>query len=205
MRMQPSDHWREVYAAKLPDEVSWYQASPTPSLTALDRVGDHPTRSLVDIGGGASTLVDALLDQGWRDVTVVDIAESALAASRKRLGRRAAGVDWQVADIRNWRPARSFDVWHDRAVFHFLTEEVDRGAYKLALDAGTDAGSHVIIATFSPDGPETCSGLPVRRYDAAAIAGELGAGFAPFADWREIHTTPWGAEQSFQWCIFRRE
>lgn len=203
--MEAGDHWREIYAAKRPDELSWHQVSPSPSLQALDRLGADPCMSLVDVGGGASTLVDSLLDRGWRDITVIDIAEPALAASRERLGQRAGVVEWQVADIREWQPVRSFDVWHDRAVFHFLTDDGERSGYRRALDAGTRSGSHVIIATFAPDGPEKCSGLAVRRYDAAALVDALGEGFELVADWREGHKTPWSAEQSFQWCVFRRK
>src|SRR5207253_535409 len=137
-----------------------------PSLDALARIGAKPSQSLVDIGGGASTLVDALLDRGWHDLTVVDIAAPALAASKARLGERADSVVWEAADIRSWSSGRSFDLWHDRAAFHFLTDAVDRVAYRRVLDEGTHAGSHVIIATFALDGPDKCSGLPVRRYDA---------------------------------------
>jgi hypothetical protein len=160
--------------------------------------------SLVDVGAGASTLADALLDRGWSDITLVDIAESALEASRVRLGPRAAKLRWEIADVRHWRPRRAFDVWHDRAVFHFLTEAGDSLGYKRALAEATRTGSLVIIAGFALDGPEQCSGLPVRRFDAASLVAELGNGFDPIADWREVHVTPWGAEQRFQWCAFTR-
>ena len=203
--MDPREHWRSVYQAKRPDEVSWYQASPEPSLAALDRAGTKPFMSLVDVGAGASMLVDALLDRGWRDVTLIDIAEPALEATRQRLGDKAGQVQWEVADVRHWRPDRSFDIWHDRAVFHFLTGVGERTLYKRALTEGTHPGSLVILAAFALDGPETCSGLPVQRYDATSLAIELGDEFAPVADWTEAHVTPWGAEQRFQWCIFRRQ
>jgi SAM-dependent methyltransferase len=203
--MDPREHWRSVYQTKRPDEVSWYQASPEPSLAALDRAGALPSMSLVDVGAGASTLVDALLGRGWRDVTLVDIAEPALEAARQRLGDKAGQVQWEVADVRHWRPDRSFDIWHDRAVFHFLTGVGERTLYKRALTEGTRSGSLAILATFALDGPETCSGLPVQRYDATSLAIELGDEFAPVADWTGAHVTPWGAEQRFQWCIFRRQ
>ena len=202
--MEPREHWRTVYEAKSPEEVSWYQASPEPSLAALDRLGADPAMSLVDVGAGASTLADALLDRGWADVTLVDIAEPALEASRVRLGARAGKLRWDVADIRHWRPGRTFDIWHDRAVFHFLTGAEDRAGYKRTLAEGTRPGSLVIIGTFALDGPEQCSGLPVQRYDAVAMAAELGSKFRPIADWREAHLTPWDAEQHFQWCVFKR-
>jgi hypothetical protein len=202
--MDPREHWRAVYEAKRPDEVSWYQPAPDPSLAALDRLGAGPEMSLVDVGAGASTLADALLNRGWSDITLVDIAEPALEASRVRLGPRAAKLRWEVADIRHWQPRRAFDVWHDRAVFHFLTEAGDRLGYKRALAEATRTGSLVIIAGFALDGPKQCSGLPVRRIDPASLAPELGNGFDPIADWREVHVTPWGAEQCFQWCAFNR-
>ncbi|HJS40971.1 MAG TPA: class I SAM-dependent methyltransferase [Sphingomicrobium sp.] len=202
--MEPREHWRQVYEAKRPDEVSWFQASPAPSLDALDRLGAGPAKSLVDVGAGAATLADALLDRGWSDLTLVDVSEPALEASRQRLGERAGKVNWEVADIRHWRPDRTFDVWHDRAVFHFLTEAAGRTGYKRALAEGTRPGSHVVLATFAPDGPEQCSGLPVQRYDAAALAAELGGAFRMIDHWRETHVTPWGSEQSFQWCVFEK-
>jgi hypothetical protein len=202
--MEPRDHWRAVYEAKRPDEVSWYQPAPGPSLSALDRVGANPEMSLVDVGAGSSALADALLDRGWRDVTLVDIAETALEATRVRLGDRAGKVSWEVVDMRLWRPGRTFDIWHDRAVFHFMTDSSDRVGYKKALAEGTRPGSLVIIAGFALDGPEKCSGLPVTRYNAASLAAELGDAFEPMADWRESHATPWGAEQRFQWCAFTR-
>ena len=202
--MQADEHWRGVYRSKGTSDLSWTQASPKPSLDALERLGADPSMSLVDVGGGASALVDALLDRGWSDLTVLDIAAPALAASRERLGDRAGQVRWEVADVEQWQPDRAFDVWHDRAVFHFLTHAEARYGYKRALREGTEPGSHVIVATFAPDGPEKCSGLPVQRYDAAALAAELGPDFTPVADWRETHLTPWGSEQYFQWCAFTR-
>jgi len=202
--MEPSDHWRQVYEAKRPEEVSWFQARPLPSLDALHRIGAGRSQSLIDIGGGASVLVDALLERGWSDLTVLDIAEPALAATRARLGPQAHTIDWQAVDIRTWAPPRAYDVWHDRAVFHFLTEAADRAAYRRALLLGTHPASYVILATFGLEGPDKCSGLPVRRYDAAGLAGELGPEFVLFDEWQEAHHTPWESEQRFQWAIFRR-
>ena len=204
MATHSEDHWRKVYTDKQPDEVSWYQATPAPSLDALGRLGAGPEQSLIDIGGGASTLVDALLDRGWRDVTVLDIAAPALAAAQARLGQRAASVHWEVADITTWQPQRRHDIWHDRAVFHFLTEPDQRAAYLRALEAGLATDGLAIIATFALDGPEKCSGLPVERYDAAKLAATLGPGFRLVEDWREEHLTPWGSPQAFTWCAFRR-
>jgi hypothetical protein len=202
--MDVREHWRRVYEDKRPDELSWYQPSPETSLAALDSLGADHACSLVDIGGGASALADALVERGWQDANVVDIAQPALAASKTRLGTRAKQVKWLVADVRQWRPGRTFEIWHDRAVFHFLTQPGDRAGYKRALAEGTCAGSRVIIATFAVDGPEMCSGLPVQRYDAPLLAAELDADFRLLRDWRETHVTPWGTEQHFQWCAFER-
>ena len=202
--METRDHWRHAYAAKSPDEVSWFEASPLSSLKALERLGSVSSQSIIDVGGGASRLAEALLGRGWRDITVLDIAEAALASSQERLGPTAASVQWKVADICEWRPGRTYDIWHDRAVFHFLTEAGSRAGYKSALEAGTHAGSHVIIATLAIDGPEKCSGLPVRRYDVPTLVAEVGTGFTLVDDWRETHLTPLGAEQPFQWCTFKR-
>lgn len=202
--MEPREHWLEVYRNRQPEEVSWYQPGSSSSLAALDRIGADPSSSLVDVGGGASTLVDFLLRRGWEDLTVVDIADQALEASMARLGARAGKVRWQVADVRRWQPERSFDVWHDRAVFHFLTGENDRRRYKDTLLSGTRAGSFVVMATFALDGPEKCSGLPVRRYDARLLAEALGTEFRQIAGWDETHRTPAGTGQRFQWAAFTR-
>lgn len=203
MTLKRQDHWSRVYEEKAPSSVSWYQAEPEPSLRALDRFGARPSSSFIDIGGGASNLVDALLGRGWRDVTVLDIAAPALEAARARLGPEAEKVHWEVADITEWQPSRRYDVWHDRAVFHFLTAPEQREAYRRALLAGVSPGGLVIMATFALDGPERCSGLPVRRYDPAGLAAELGAAFRLIEGWREEHVTPWGSRQSFNWCAFR--
>lgn len=203
MKSKRQDHWTRVYEEKAPSSVSWYQAEPEPSLRALDRLGAGPSSSFVDIGGGASNLVDALLGRGWRDVAVLDIAAPALEAAKARLGSEAGKVHWEVTDITDWQPSRRYDVWHDRAVFHFLTAPEQREAYRRALLAGASPGGLVIMATFALDGPERCSGLPVQRYDPAGLADELGAAFRLIEAWREEHVTPWGSGQSFNWCAFR--
>lgn len=198
------EHWDEVYRTKAPDSVSWYQPTPEPSLRALDELRLPVTASLIDVGGGASSLVDRLVERGWPDLTVLDIAAPALDLAKARLGDETARVAWVIDDVTAWRPERQYDAWHDRAVFHFLTELEQRLAYRRALETGTAPGSAVIIATFAPDGPERCSGLPVQRYDAAALVREFSSVFALERDWREEHTTPNGGRQSFQWCVFRR-
>ena len=197
-------HWTRVYEEKAPAEVSWFQAEPKPSLRALGRLGAQPSSSLIDVGGGASHLVDALLKRGWKDVTILDIALPALEAAKERLGPEAQRVHWQVADITDWQPSRQYDVWHDRAVFHFLTEPNDREAYRRVLTTGVAPGGLVIMATFALDGPEKCSALPVQRYDAAGLAAELENHFRLIEAWREEHLTPRGSAQPFPWCAFRR-
>jgi trans-aconitate methyltransferase len=203
--MDPREHWQAVYDAKRPEAVSWYQPVPEPSLEALARLGADHTTSLIDVGGGASQLAGELMGREWHDVSVLDIAGSALATSKERAGDRSGLVHWIEADVRSWRPVRTFDIWHDRAVFHFLTAAEDRAGYRRALLAATRVGSRVILATFAPDGPAQCSGLPVRRYGAKAMATELGPDFELQEEWREEHVTPWGAVQQFQWGIFIRK
>lgn len=198
------DHWQTVYGTKAPTEVSWFEEEPRVSLDLIARVAG-PAASVIDVGGGASRLADRLLDHGFVDVTVLDIAEGALAASRARLGDLASAVSWVVADITQWQPPRSHDVWHDRAVFHFLVQPGDRLAYLDILRAGLKVGGHAIFGTFAPDGPEKCSGLPVQRYDASTLGAELGRGFSLVESLRHGHGTPWGSMQNFQFAVFRKD
>lgn len=203
--MRNREHWSEVYRSKAPDSVSWYQASPEPSLLTLDRLGVPSSAPLIDVGGGASTLVDRLIERGWSDLTVLDIAAPALGVAKARLGPSADIVRWEVADITAWAPSRRYDLWHDRAMFHFLTDRKQRDAYRRALDAGLAPGGFAIFATFAPEGPERCSGLEVRRYDAATLLEELGSRYRMVENWREEHVTPSGGKQAFNWCVFRRD
>src|SRR6202158_1558720 len=197
-------HWETVYTTKGENEVSWFQENPAPSLELIDLVGSASASAIVDIGGGASRLVDSLVARGFNRVTVLDISEAALEATRARLDQRASQVQWIVADVTKWCPMQTFDVWHDRAAFHFLTESADKAAYVSRLKAAVKPGGCVIIGTFAPDGPERCSGLPVNRYDAASLAAELGKGFRLIDARRHEHATPWGAIQPFQFCVFQR-
>jgi SAM-dependent methyltransferase len=199
-----SQHWDEVYGTKAEDAVSWFQEEPATSLRMLDEAGVPPTASVVDVGGGASRLVDALLARGHDDVTVLDISEHGVATARRRLGDDARRVGWVVADVTRWEPSRAFDVWHDRAVLHFLTEPADAARYCAVAAQVVGAGGLVVVATFAPDGPETCSGLPVQRYDAAGLAALFGAAWEPEIAHRQVHVTPWGAEQPFTWLALRR-
>jgi trans-aconitate methyltransferase len=197
-------HWENVYTTKGEREVSWFQESPAPSLELIDRVGANPASDIIDIGGGASRLVDALIERGFSAVSVLDLSEAALAAAKARLGERAARVQWFASDVTRWEPPQFFDIWHDRAAFHFLTEARDRAAYLSRLRRAVRPGGHAIIATFAPDGPERCSGLPVMRYDAAGLARTLGEGFALVEARSHQHTTPWHSVQQFQFSVFRR-
>jgi ubiquinone/menaquinone biosynthesis C-methylase UbiE len=195
----PRDHWQQVYGSRAEDEVSWFQARPQTSLALISAAAAGPDARIVDVGGGASRLVDALLDAGHRSVTVLDIAEGALALARRRLGPRAAAVEWITADVTTWEPGAPFDLWHDRAVFHFLTRPEDREAYRATLRRALRRGGQAIVATFSTAGPERCSGLPVVRYEPETLASELGAELRLVQSAREEHLTPGGKLQRFQY------
>lgn len=197
-------HWEDVHRQREEDEVSWFQATPATSLALIARTGAARAARIVDVGGGASRLVDALLDAGYEHVTVLDVAAAALERAQRRLGARAAAVSWDVADATAWQPGGEYDVWHDRAAFHFLVRAEDRAAYRAVLLSALPAGGHAIVATFAPDGPERCSGLPVARYDAEALAAELGPAFTLVESLREDHRTPGGKVQRFQWSRFVR-
>src|SRR5215467_4344177 len=197
-------HWQNVYKEKGEYQVSWFQERPNISLELLEAVRAAPSSAIIDIGGGASRLVDALVEKGYRDVTVLDLSESAVSIAKMRLGERAAMVNWIVADVTQWQPTRSYDLWHDRAAFHFLTEAPDRAAYIDRLVKAVRPGGHAIIGTFALDGPERCSGLPVVRYDAAQLSAALTPLFALVDTRRDDHKTPWGAIQHFQFSVFRR-
>jgi len=197
-------HWQNVYATKAENEVSWYQENPASSLDLVAATGVPSDAAIIDVGGGASRLVDCLLDKGFRRVAVLDLSENALGEAKTRLGRRADAVDWIVADVTTWEPSRTYDLWHDRAAFHFLTEPADREAYVVRLKRAVHRGGHVIIATFAPDGPERCSGLPIVRYDPDALARMLGQDFELVDSRRHDHLTPSGNTQHFQFSRFLR-
>ena len=198
-------HWDKVYASKGEKEVSWFQENPAPSLDLIAKTGATAASSVIDVGGGASRLVDALIAKGIRAVAVLDLSEAALVAAKARLGGQADQVEWIVADVTAWEPqAAAYDVWHDRAAFHFLTEERDRAAYVARLTKAVKPGGHAIIGAFAPDGPERCSGLPVARYDAQSLGRALGDAFELVETLPHQHRTPWGSEQRFQFSLFRR-
>ena len=197
-------HWQRVYKEKGENQVSWFQERPIISLELIEAAGVDHSSAIIDIGGGASRLVDALAETGYRDMTVLDVSESAVSIAKMRLGERAAMVKWIVADVTEWEPTRSYDLWHDRAAFHFLTDESDRSAYIDRLTKAVRPGGHAIIGTFALDGPERCSGLPVVRYDATQLSATLTPAFALVDMRRDDHKTPWGAIQHFQFSVFRR-
>ena len=200
-------HWDTRYAGAEPERLSWFEAAPTLSLRLI-RQAAGAEASVIDMGGGASRLPDALLDAGYRDITVLDLSAAALARSRARLGDRAAAVDWQVADVTRWQPARRYDLWHDRAVFHFLTDAGDRAAYARALNSALAPGGTAILMSFADDGPEKCSGLPVQRYAPEVLIAEieqlLPGQFEVKETGRFAHATPGGAEQRFQYVVFQK-
>jgi len=197
-------HWDSVYAAKKVEEVSWFQVRPVLSLELIARTGKGKGSSIIDVGGGASRLVDALLDEGFQRVTVLDISVEALARARERLGDRARLVTWIAGDITRWEPPSRYDVWHDRAVFHFLVTPEERRAYKEALAAALPLGAQAIIGTFALNGPERCSGLPVARYEPDTLAAELGPAFRLVESTHDDHLTPGGKVQRFQFSRFVR-
>jgi len=196
-------HWQSVYTTKAETAVSWYQDDPATSLRLIQNAGATPASRVIDIGGGASRLVDALLAMGLSAVSVLDISAAGLAVARSRLGAAAADVTWIAHDVTTWTPTQRYDVWHDRAAFHFLTEASDRAAYVERLRASVVAGGAVIIGTFAADGPQTCSGLSVVRYDAQSLAQTLGPAFTLQESCTEAHHTPWDSVQQFQFCRFR--
>jgi len=197
-------HWQNVYTTKGERDVSWYQDSPAPSLELIALTGLSGHAEIIDVGGGASRLVDSLLQRNFDHLTVLDLSSAALDAARQRLGERAARVTWLVADVTTWQPSQTYDLWHDRAAFHFLTDQRDRSAYVERLKQAVKRAGFAIIGTFATDGPERCSGLPIVRYDATSLAATLGDEFELTDARRHEHTTPWGAAQRFQFSTFRR-
>ncbi len=197
-------HWDDTYTAKAETQVSWYQPNPERSLALIEAASPNRSASIIDVGGGASRLVDELLAAGYLDLTVLDLSQVSLDRSKVRLGALACKVSWIVSDITQWQPQRTWDVWHDRAVFHFLTDSGAQNAYLAALERGTKTGSAVIVATFALNGPERCSGLPVQRYSPATLAARLGSHFRLYAEAAETHPTPFGTTQEFSYAAFRR-
>lgn len=197
-------HWNRVYATRPDSETSWFELVPATSLALIGRCALPPSAGIIDVGSGLSRLAEALLDAGFRDLTLLDISAAALERVRARLGPRAGGVRFIAADVARWQPDRTFDLWHDRAVLHFLVGEADRAGYRAALLAATHAGSKAVIATFAPGGPERCSGLPVRRYGCDEMAGFLGPDFRLLESREVDHLTPAGVIQRFHFALAER-
>lgn len=202
--MGRKEHWEGVYSSKPSDRLGWYKPRLQTSLEWITTLGLDPVAPIIDVGGGASTLIDHLLDDGYSSITVLDIAEPALDLLRKRLGDKGAAVNWLCGDITMIDlPENAFELWHDRAVFHFLTEAADRERYKANLCRALRPGGHVIIGTFAPEAPPKCSGLPVQRYDLDQLCGTLGNEFDLQRHQKEMHVTPGGVEQMYLYCAFR--
>ena len=204
--MDPKSHWETIYRTKDVHEVSWFQPEARRSLDLIMRVCPDRSAPIIDVGAGASVLVDNLLAAGYQDLSVLDLSEAALGISRDSLGTDSAKVKWIRADVlRAQFDERAYAVWHDRAVFHFLTDATDRQAYVEQVRRAVSPGGHVLVATFAEDGPEYCSGLPVVRYSAEGLHSEFGTDFQLVRSEHEDHRTPGGAEQSFLYCLCRRE
>jgi 2-polyprenyl-3-methyl-5-hydroxy-6-metoxy-1,4-benzoquinol methylase len=204
--MDSKTHWETIYRTKDVHEVSWFQAEARRSRDLITRICPDRAAPIIDVGAGASVLVDNLLVAGYVDVTVLDLSEAALEISRERLGNESAQVKWMRADVlRDQLDEGAYAVWHDRAVFHFLTDAADRAAYVGQVRRAVKRGGYVLVATFAEDGPEYCSGLPVVRYSAEGLHSEFGADFQLVRSEHEDHHTPGGAEQSFLYCLCRRE
>jgi SAM-dependent methyltransferase len=197
-------HWEQVYANKSSLEVSWYQDEPRQSLELIHRSGIGKDAPLIDVGGGASLLIDWLLADGYRQLAVLDISGAALAVVRQRLGERAADIEWHEADVTQFSAPHPFSLWHDRAVFHFLTAAEDRRRYVEVLNRTLVSGGHVVIAAFAPGGPTRCSGLEIVQYDAAKLMAELGPDFRLEEQQTETHLTPAGKEQLFWFFRLRK-
>lgn len=202
----PGEYWNNRYASIGSTHVSWYEASPIMSLELFDRCGIAAAASVIDVGGGASSLVDNLIERGYRDLSVLDLSSEALEEARRRTAGLGTTVDWMVGDVREFVPERQWDVWHDRAAFHFLVDAAERRRYVRALAHGLADDGLVVVGTFAPDGPTQCSGLPVERYDAERLFDELSADVSlrlVLAE-RQVHVTPSGSEQPFSWIVAKR-
>jgi 2-polyprenyl-3-methyl-5-hydroxy-6-metoxy-1,4-benzoquinol methylase len=199
-------HWEKVYAGKAPEAVSWYRPHLETSLALVERAASGYSASIIDIGGGESTLVDDLLARGYQNMTVLDVSQTAINVTKKRLGLAAEWVHWLTADITEVQLQRgAYDVWHDRAVFHFLTVEEHRAAYVRQVAHAVKPGGHVIVSTFGPEGPSKCSGLDVIRYDAESLHDQFGVRFRLVGSSKELHNTPFGTTQQFLFCYCRIE
>lgn len=200
--MNAGMHWESVYGSNAPDQVSWFRPHLETSLSFIERSGADRSTRIIDVGGGESTLVDDLLARGYANLTVLDISKTAIEVTKARLAGLADRVAWLVADVTSTDlPPSTYDVWHDRAVFHFLTTAADRAAYVENVRKSVKPGGHVIIGTFGPEGPAKCSGLDVQRYDSNSLHEEFGARFHLIDSLKELHQTPFGTTQQFLYCF----
>jgi len=204
--MNTKTHWEHIYETKAPTQVSWYQEHAQFSLQYIQNTGIRKTGHIIDVGGGTSTLVDDLIADGFQHISVLDVSGAALQLTQQRLGAKVNDVKWIEADITQADlPHQAYNLWHDRAVFHFLTHAEDRQRYVEAVRHSVRKGGHVIVATFAPDGPERCSGLEVVRYSPKGLHSEFGHGFEVVDSARETHHTPFGTEQRFIYCYCRKD
>ena len=204
--MNTGKHWEDIYRSKAPDAVSWYRRHLDTSLALIKKAAPGSDASIIDVGAGEATLVDDLLAAGYQNATVLDVSQTAIDVTKDRLGAAAEHVRWIVADILTCElPSNAFDVWHDRAVFHFLTAAEQRTAYVRQVARAVKPGGHVLVGTFGPDGPTKCSGLDVVRYDADSLHSEFGARFRKMDSVEEVHDTPFGTTQQFLYCLCRVE
>lgn len=203
--MSAKSHWEHVYQTRATDVVGWYQSEARTSRALIRAVAPDPGAAIVDIGGGASVLVAELLAEGYRHLTVLDLSGAALEKARERIGARASAIVWQEADVLEYPlPGAAYDVWHDRAVFHFLTDADQRARYVRQMQQALRPGGHVVIGTFAMDGPEECSGLPVCRHSPDSLQEAFGRDFVRVASQQEVHVTPGETKQAFNWCVFRK-
>ena len=204
--MSLETHWDKIYREKAPEAVSWYRPHLETSLALIEKAAPERRLSIIDVGGGESTLVDDLLAHRYQNITVLDVSQTAIDVAKKRLGPAWEGVQWITADIVNGElPPKTYDVWHDRAVFHFLTAMDQRVAYVRQVARAVKPGGHVIVSTFGPEGPTKCGGLEVVRYDAMSLHAEFGVHFRLLDSIKELHTTPFGTTQQFLYCLCRVE
>ena len=204
--MDTKTHWEKVYTTKPPEAVSWYRPHLETSLALIERASPSRSAAIIDVGGGESTLVDDLLRCGYKNTTVLDVSQTAIDIAKKRLGSAAEQVRWIVANITEIElEPHAYDLWHDRAVFHFLKEPKQRSSYVRQVIRAVKPGGHVIVSTFGPEGPTKCSGLEVMRYDAESLHGEFGARFRLVESSKEQHHTPSGTTQQFLYCYCRVE
>ena len=204
--MDARSHWENVYTTKAPDAVSWYRSHLETSLELIEKVAPARSTSIIDVGGGESTLVDDLLARGYLNPGVLDVSPTAIDVTKRRLGHAAERVHWVIGEITNADLSpNNYDLWHDRAVFHFLRTAEERAAYVRQVAKAVRSGGHVLVSTFGPEGPTKCSGLEVVRYDAESLHAEFGVHFRLLESLKELHETPFGSTQQFLYCLCRVE